>query len=205
MSSNFRYLILTIVVIGLYSSFIAFEPPRVPQDSSEVTKANPGDLLTAKNRNLIDVQHLKINELTLGMTREEVYKTRSLIDGRFLKSTHHSRNGLPIEMVGHAANGIDACSWVQFSGEDQLVGLEGVNLFLDGRRIEPRPDGTIPELGKPTNHSTNSEGLQEFEYANYSLTYSIDREGRTEFTLGHLDFYRPTIKSLQRTQKPTGF
>lgn len=93
-------------------------------------------------------------------------------------------------MVGHVGFGINSCSWIQFSKDDLLTGIEGCNLYLDGNKVSVGSDGSIAELGQPISNRIDKEGHLVFEYPQYSLALYIEESGSPTYLLG-------TMRSLR--------
>lgn len=125
---------------------------------------------------------LRVNELGLGMTRSQLDKTPSMIDGRTLP--HHSLDGLAFEGYGFAQGGINTCEFVTFSADDCVVGIEGYRLFLHGKQLQPSGERGIKELGAPTKIEHRKDGETVVFYNNYSLAISFYEDKEYVYTLG---------------------
>jgi hypothetical protein len=127
---------------------------------------------------------LRINELSLYMTRAELEKMPSMIDGTPLGGTRHSRDGVPYEGYGFGQGGIDTCEFVTFSGDDHVIGIEGYRLFLNGRQLHPNAEGSIKELGAPSSVQHQKDGETLVKYPTYSLVISFYEDREYVYTLG---------------------
>lgn len=175
MKRDFGYLGLILIACVLMGSLF-----RDSDSSKEQRKMVP----KPASRDSDLSRKLHINELQLGMSRDQVNLLPSMLDGRKLGDTHQSDDSR--EMFGHIRYGVNSCSRVEFSEQNRLAGIRGLNLFFEGKPVEAKPDGTIPALGEPRVF-TNSKGVRVVEYPQYSLKVRMDRDGVAHYTLGSLD------------------
>lgn len=135
---------------------------------------------------------LSINEVTLGMTRLRLEGIRSKVDGRTLKSTRHSRDGLRIEGYGLIQTGEDTRMFVTYLNDNRVASVQGYNLFYNGEKITNKEDAIVAKLGPPDSKRVE-QGVSVLEYPDHSLLIEIS-DNEPTFTLGQLNADASNLK-----------
>lgn len=122
---------------------------------------------------------LRVNEIGLGMLKEHLDETSSMLDGRRLP--HRMLHGRTFG-YGHIQEGVNACSFVTFSPKNEVIRVEGYRLFLEGKQLLHNSDGSVKNLGEASIVKKN-DGETLVHYPKWSLTVSFHEAGKYTYIL----------------------